>query len=71
MKHGDKAIGIIHRSRLEEGHVRLTRDCRVNGRATGPTEVATDSVSGIRVAVFVERQISREFDISILKDREG
>ena len=71
MKHGYKAVGIIHRTCLQVGHVRLTGNCRVNRRAAGATEVATDRVAGIRVAVFVERQISREFDISPLKGREG
>ena len=71
MKHGHKAVGIIHRACLQVGHVRLTSNCRVNRRAAGATEVATDGIAGIRVAVFVERQISREFDISALKGREG
>ena len=71
MKHGYKTVSIIHRTCLQVGHVRLTGNCRVNRRAAGATEVATDRVAGIRVAVFVERQISREFDISPLKGREG
>ena len=71
MKHGYKAVGIIHRTCLQVGHVRLTGNCRVNRRAAGATEVTTDRVAGICFAVFVERQISREFEISPLKGREG
>ena len=71
MKHGYKTVGIIHRTCLQVGHVRLTGNCRVNRRAAGATKVTTDRVAGIRFAVFVERQISREFDISLLKGREG
>ena len=71
MKYGDKAVSVIHRTCLQVGHVRLTGDCRLNERAAGAAEVATDSIAGIRVVVFVERQISHEFDVSLLKGCEG
>ena len=71
MKHGDKAVSVIHRTCLQVGHVRLTGNCRVYGRAAGAAEVATDSIAGIRVVVFVERQISGEFDVILLKGRKG
>ena len=71
MKHGDKTVGVVEGTCLYEGHVGLTGNCRINGRAAGATEVATDGTAGIRIAVFVKRQISREFDISLLKGRKG
>ena len=71
MKHGDKTVGVVEGTCLYEGHVRLTGNCRVNGRAAGATEVATDRTTGIRITVFVKRHISREFDVSLLKGREG
>ena len=71
MKHGDKAVGAIHRACPQVGHVRLTGNCLINRRTASATEVATDGVAGILITVLVKRQITRECDISLLKRREG
>ena len=63
MKHGYKAVGIIHRTCLQVGHVRLTGNCRVNRRATGATEITTDRITGIRVTVLIEGEITDKVDI--------
>ena len=71
MKYGDKAVGVIHRTCLRVGHVRLTGNYQVNGRAASAAEVEVDGVTGIRITVFVERQIARECDVSLLEGGEG
>ena len=71
MKHGNETISIVQSACLHISHVRLAGNCRVNWRATGAAEVATDGAAGIGVAVFVKRQISREFDVNYLKGCEG
>ena len=63
MKHGYKAVGIIQRAGLEVGHIRLTGNCRVNRRATGTTEITTDRITGIRVTVLIEGEITGKVDI--------